>query len=111
MPTPFRYLKKEEQLALAAEALRRSLTSFRSRQATLKAKKLLDEVIPAYTLTPLDYTQFVHALERLCGSVVEDGWGRRWLVLRLRKDSHNRTTVTLRRVDGVEAGEGVVQPW
>jgi hypothetical protein len=36
-----------------------------------------------------------------------DELGRPWLVLSLRKDGHDRTTVSLRRLDGVE----VVQPW
>ena len=97
-PTPFRYLSAEEQVALAATALRRALASFKSHRATLRARRLLDEVVPAYMQTPLDRAQFVHVLEQLCGSVVEDELGRRWRVMWLRKDGHNRTVVTLRRL-------------
>jgi len=37
----------------------------------------------------------------LLGQVVVDDLGRPWLVLSLRRNSHDRTTVTLRRLDGV----------
>jgi hypothetical protein len=99
---PFRYLPQEEQAALAVQALHRALSSFRSRQATLKTKKLLDEVIPAYAQTPLDRAQFVATLEMMRGQVVVDELGRRWRLMWLSKDSHGRTVVILRRVDGVE---------
>ena len=105
---PFRYLSAEERVELAKAALRSALTSFRSWSATLRARKLLDSVIPVYELTPLDYTQFVRTLEEMCGSVVVDEAGRPWRVLHLRRDSHSRTVVALRRLDGVEAREEVV---
>ena len=106
---PFRYLPQEQQRGLAVKALRRALASFRSCRATLKTRKLLDSVIPAYMLSPLDYTQFIRTLEEMCGEVVEDEHGRPWRIMWLRKDSHGRTTVALRRLDGVEAREEVVQ--
>ena len=100
MPTPFRYLSQEEQVALATEALSRALASFKSYRATLKTRRLLDSVVPPYAQTAWDRLCFIKSLEKLLGQVVIDGAGRRWLVLGLRRDSHDRTAVMLRRLDG-----------
>jgi len=109
MPTPFRYLSQEEQVALAAAALGRALAGFKSYRATLKTRRLLDSVVPPHAQTAWDRLCFIRALETLLGQVVLDDLGRPWLVLWVRKDSHDRTTVALRRLDGVEAREEVVQ--
>jgi hypothetical protein len=100
-PTPFRYLSQEEQLALAVVALGRALAGFKSYRATLKTRRLLDSVVPPYAQTAWDRLCFIRVLERLLGQVVVDDLGRPWLVLWVRKDSHDRTTVALRRLDGV----------
>jgi ATP-dependent Clp protease ATP-binding subunit ClpA len=101
-PVPFRYLSEEEQVALATEALSRALASFKSWQATLKARRILDSVVPVNAQAPYDRDRFVRALERLLGQVIIDELGRPWLVQRIRKNSHNCSAVTLRRlVDGV----------
>jgi len=100
-PTPFRYLSQEEQVALAAVALGRALAGFKSYRATLKTRRLLDSVVPPYAQTAWDRLCFIRALEMLLGQVVVDDLGRPWLVLSLRRNSHDRTTVTLRRLDGV----------
>jgi hypothetical protein len=103
-PTPFRYLREEEQLALAAQALAHAVTPFKSWSATLKTRRLLDGVVPIHAQAPLDRDCFIRALERLLGQVIIDELGRPWLVLRLRKDNHSCSAVTLRRLDGVRQG-------
>jgi hypothetical protein len=107
-PTPFRYLSQEEQVLLATAALGRALAGFKSWRATLKTRRLLDSVVPPHAQTAWDRLCFIRAIERLLGQVVVDEAGRPWLVLSLRRNSHDRTTVTLRRLDGVEAREEVV---
>ena len=102
--TPFRHLREDEQLALAAQALARAVTPFRSWSATLKTRRLLDGVVPIHAQTPLDRDCLVRALERLLGQVIIDELGRPWLVLRLRRDNHNCSAVTLKRLDGVGQG-------